>query len=64
MNYDLSTINNPPHTPKSTPTIFLQLTSYYICNIQIVMKTIPLHRFWLDILKKTKLDAIINWFNH
>jgi len=28
------------------------------------MKTIPLHRFWLDILKKTKLEAIINWFNH
>ncbi|MET3502546.1 hypothetical protein ABIC45_004170 [Mucilaginibacter rubeus] len=58
MNHDLSTMNNP------TPTIFLQLTSYYICNIQIVMKTLPLHRFWLDILKKTKLEAIINWFNH
>lgn len=58
MNHDLSTMNNP-----RSHNIFT-INQLLYSNIQVDMKTMPLYRFWLDILKKTKLDAIIHWFNH
>ncbi|XHR95881.1 hypothetical protein ACFJIV_04060 [Mucilaginibacter sp. UC70_90] len=58
MNHDLSTMNNP-----RSHNIFT-INQLLYSNIQVDMKTMPLYRFWLDILKKTRLDAIIHWFNH
>jgi len=44
-------------------TIFLQLKSYSTIIILTAMKTMHLHRFWLDVLKRSKLHFVINWFN-
>ncbi|MCS3733564.1 hypothetical protein FHS10_001501 [Mucilaginibacter dorajii] len=27
------------------------------------MKSLHVHRFWLDVLKRSRLDIVINWFN-
>jgi len=56
MDHGLSTIDFP------SATIFLQLKSYPNKYCQI-MKTLPLHHFLKEILKKAKSSFIIKWFN-